>query len=191
MIPNNAFIDPPLPAPFNSPYNLPPSQLSRACRGGIALNNASRGRDFQNWYVWWEEGVAYFGPEATPLVAAGSLPIPGVTQISMAFDNNMNPILAWMDATGAHIRYFSAATTSYVIIDITGATSCLVVVDDPRNFYNANSDAVFAYTLSTGLWYRYQRENYSVARQVDNRPNRLMRMGMGTQNRFQFERMPN
>lgn len=187
MIPNNAVTTTPVPAKFKNPYNLPVSALSRACRGGIALNDASKGRDYQNWYVWYDGATIFYGPEAPTLVAAGSLGIANVTQVSMAFDNNMNPILAWMDATGAHIRYFSGTTSTYVVLDVPGATSCLVAVDDSRNFYNANSDAVFAYTISTGLWYRYQRENYATPRQASTSVKRLLRMGMGSQGRFQFE----
>lgn len=190
MLPNNAVTTPAYPGKFLAPYDLPASATSRACRGGIALNDASKGRDYQNWYVWWDTGVAYFGPATVPLVATGSLALPGILQLSMAFDNNMNPILAWTDSVGAHIRYFSGTTSSYVVIDIPGATSCLVAVDDNRAFYNAASDIIFAYTLSTGLWFRYQRQNYTVAMQASTSTRKLLRMGMTNQHRFQFETEP-
>lgn len=190
MIPNNALTTIPDPARFKNPYDLPESPTSRACRGGIGLNNAAKGRNYQNWYVWYEAGVIYFGPVAVPLEAMGSLTVPGVKQLSLAFDNNMNPIICWLDATGANLRYFSAGTSSYVVLSVAGATSCLVTVDDSRNFYNASSDAVFAYTASTGLWYTYQRENYAIPRKASNSTNKLTRMGLNAQNRFQFETTP-
>lgn len=188
MLPNNTISTIAHSARFKSPYDMPVSALSRSCRGGIAINDSSKGRDYQNWYVWYANGNVYYGPEATPLVSVGSLALTGVLQLSMAFDNNMNPIICWLDSTGAHIRYFSGTTSTYVVVDVLGATSCLVAVDDSRNFYNANSDAIFAYTISSGLWYRYQRQNYATPIQASTSTARLIRMGMHSQNRFQFER---
>lgn len=192
MIPNNAFTVSPIPGRFIEPYNLPVSPLSRACRGGIALNDASKGRNYQNWLVWYDSqaGIIYYGPQAVNLVAVGSYAVAGVTQVSLAFDNNMNPLLAWLDATGAHIRYFSGASSSYQIINVNGASSCLVCVDDARDFSNSISDAIFAYTMPTGLWYTYQRENYATARQASTSSKKLLRMGMNVGSRFQFETEP-
>lgn len=192
MIPNDEFTEEPIPGKFVTPYNLPVSPLSRSCRGGIALNDASKGRDYQNWFVWYEvlTGTIKFGPEAIPMVATGSIVRPGVLQLSMAFDNNMNPVLAWIDASGGHVRYFSAATQNYVTVDVPGATSCLVVVDDIRAYSNTLSDVVFAYTIPTGLWYSYQRNNYANPLQASTSVRLLRRMGMNEFNRLQFETDP-
>jgi len=189
MIPGNAITNVPDPAAFRKPYDSPASALSRTCRGGVALNDASKGRDYQDWSVWYDGSTILFGPTSSG-IATGSLATAGVTQLSLAFDNNMNPVLAWLDDTGANIRYFSASTSSYVVVNVPGATSCLACVDDVRPIYNTQSDVIFAYTLPNGLWYTYQRENYATARQASTASKKLKRMGPNVLNRFQFETEP-
>jgi hypothetical protein len=78
-------------------------------------------------------------------------------------------------------------TSTYLTKDFEGTTSCRVAVDDARDFYNTNSDVIFAYTKNNTLYWRQQRDRYEIERVVGTTAKKLIRMGLAQTNRLQFE----
>jgi hypothetical protein len=146
-------------APVDEPY----TPLYQKVWGGTAIGNGVAGRQVQYWEVSYETGSIRVRPEGG--AEAFSLPVAGVTSCSLAFDQNMGVVLAWQTATGSFI-YFYSSTGAYTTLEVTGTTSCRIVVDDLRIESTASSDVIFAYTLDNTLYWRQQRENYTIQRTV-------------------------
>lgn len=185
MLPLNEITPSPIPAAFLFPYDEP-SLRSERVYGGAAINDASQGREVRLWAIAYDGINVTVSPDGG--VSQQTVRIPGVLTCSLGFDTNMNSAIAWLDATGAHLRYFDSYTLSYIVLDIPGATSCKARTDDTRSFNSAGSDVIFAYTLSGFLRYRAQRDHYAIEYQVGPCGSQLLnRVGMNAGGRFQFE----
>jgi hypothetical protein len=183
MIPNNAFTPTPIVSPFRPPKDEPYQPLTSKSRGGIALNNPTLGRDYQNWVVSYDGANILVAPQGGS--TAFTLPVAGVLSVSLAFDNNMNPVIAWMDAVGAKLYWFNNVT---FVTTPFPATSCRVTIDDVRDFYNADSDVIFAYTYGTNLYWRQQRDQYAIEYTVPGSTTGLLqKVGLNQLNRLQFQ----
>jgi len=182
MIPNNAFTTQPIVSAFLPPKDEPYQPLTSKSRGGVALNDASQGRDYQNWVVSYDGANILVAPQGGS--TAFTLTVAGVLSVSLAFDNNMNPVIAWMDAVGAKLYWFN--NVSFVTTPFP-ATSCRVTIDDVRDFYNADSDVIFAYTNAGTLYWRQQRDQYAIQRTVGTTTGLLQKVGLNQLNRLQFQ----
>lgn len=172
-------------APFLNPYGEY-APLHERVWGGVALNDASQGREVQLWAIDYDGANVTVSPDGG--APALTLPIPDVLTCSLGFDANMNPVIAWTDVYGAHLRHFDSYTLSYVVLDIPGATSCKARTDDTRSFNSAASDVIFAYTLAGTLHYRVERDRYATEYTAGaSGTGTLRRMGMNEVQRFQFE----
>jgi hypothetical protein len=183
MIPNNAFTTPtPIVSAFLPPKDEPYQPLTSKSRGGVALNDASEGRDYQNWVVSYNGSDILVAPQGGSTVF--TLTVAGVLSVSLAFDNNMNPVIAWMDSVGAKLYWYN--NTNFVTTPFA-ATSCRVTIDDVRDFYNANSDVIFAYTYAGTLHWRQQRDQYATEYTVGSTTGLLQKVGLSELNRLQFQ----
>jgi len=182
MIPNNAFTATPIVSAFLPPKDEPYQPLTSKSRGGVALNDASQGRDYQNWIVNYDGANILVAPQGGS--TAFTLPVAGVLSVSLAFDNNMNPVIAWMDAVGAKLYWFNNVT---FVTTAFPATSCRVTIDDVRDFYNADSDVIFAYTNAGTLYWRQQRDQYATQRTVGSTTGLLQKVGLNQLNRLKFQ----
>ena len=182
MIPNNAFTPTPIVSAFLPPKDEPYQPLTSKSRGGVALNDASQGRDYQNWVVSYDGSDILVAPQGGS--TAFTLTVAGVLSVSLAFDNNMNPVIAWMDAVGAKLYWYN--NTNFVTTPFP-ATSCRVTIDDVRDFYNADSDVIFAYTNAGTLYWRQQRDQYAIQRTIGTTTGLLQKVGLNQLNRLQFQ----
>ena len=185
MIPANTITPTPIEYPFAYLEGQHYDPLYQRVMGGIALNDPSLGRLVQPW------SVAYVGTSIEIRPADGTLAFSmtelGVLAVSLAFDNNMAPAIAWMTTAGANLYYYDTVTAGYITRFFTEVLSCRVAVDDPREFYTTMSDVIFGYTLGTNLYWRQQRDRYDIQRTVGPTTQLLMRMGPSVGNRLQFQ----
>ena len=185
MIPGNSFTSPPVVSQFIYPYSNQYFPLSQDVLGGLAIGNSSLGRQLKVWNVSYNGAFINVKPEDGPV--AFSLAAAPVTSVSLAFDNNMGLVLCWTTGTGANLYYFDALTSQYVTRNFLGISSCRVCVDDARDFYLANSDVIFSYTLTGGLYWRQQRDRYDVQYLIGATTKTLVRAAPNVGNRLQFE----
>jgi hypothetical protein len=153
MIPANAITTTPITGAFYPPEDGPYTPGQHTVLGGVAIGDASKGRQVKHWRAILAAGNVSVQPVGEPV--AYSLPVPGATTIALAFDNNMAVVLAWQTSTGSHLYYFDTLTGTYLTKEFNGTTSCRVAVDDARDFYNTNSDVIFAYTKNNTLYWRH------------------------------------
>lgn len=175
----------PVRAAFVAPLDEPYLPLEEAVLGGTAIGDPSQGRQVQRWTVFYDSGFIKVAPESGAV--AFSMAVAGVTTVSLDFDSNMAVAIAYQTASGSHLYYFDSLLGHYNTLDILGATSCRVGVDDKRLFNASASDVIFSYTLDDKLYYREQRDRYTVERLVGPSIGILLRSGQNVLNRFQWK----
>ena len=185
MIPGGSFTTTPVISSFPAPYNDAYTPLTQNVLGGISIGDPSHGRTYQTWTVNYNGTSINISPSTGGI--AYTLVESNVFSVSLAFDNNMSPVIAWMTTGGANLYYYNTVTESYNTTFFPGVLSCRVCVDDPAEFYNASSDVIFGYTLGGNLYYRQQRDRYATQYLIGASTKTLIRMSLSTGNRLQFE----
>jgi hypothetical protein len=185
MIPANTFTPVPVISNFLSPYDQPYQPLLQNVMGGLAIGDASLGRQVKIWTV------AYTGTDITVKPIDGpiafTLPALDVQSVSLAFDSNMALVIGWMTSVDAEIYYYDTLLAAYTTRTFIGPTSCRVVVDDARDFYTPQSDVIFSYTMAGNLYWRQQRDRYNIERLVGPTTKLLRKMAPNIENRLQFQ----
>jgi hypothetical protein len=185
MIPNNSFTAVPVTTPYAFPMSIPYSALSQTIWGGTALSNSANGRMVQLWSIWYDGTNINVSPSGGAI--AFSIAESGVSQLSLAFDENMNVAICWLSAGNANLYYYDTVSAGYITLTIP-ATSCVACIDDPASFYSGQSDVIFSYTRAGNLYYRQQRDRYTIERLIGPCTTKLLRrVGLSTGNRLQFE----
>lgn len=176
--------------PLPHPDNLKAIGLTDRELGGVAINDGSQG--LNNW-VWtvnvepdgtvklWREGEA----ATTVLVQTD------IADIALAFDQNMQPVLAWESTTGELFLYwFNPIIQSFVTDSFGLGRNPRLAMDDKRIRSLGTSDVIFAYISEGKLCYRMQRDRfvaeYIVATDITDSRLKLQRIGL-VNYRFQFE----
>ena len=186
MIPANALTPTPIIGNFLPPTSLPYTPLSQIVYGGVALNDATHGRNYQYWTVEYDGSHINVGIQGQS-TALQLTPTGGVSTVSLAFDTNMSPVVAWTIGSTANLYYYDTVSSAYITRVFNVSGRCRVAVDNSQTFYNGNSDVLLAYTNNGTLYYRQQRDRYNTEYTVGTTTASIQRMGMSTANRFQFE----
>ena len=116
--------------------------------------------------------------------------LPGVEEASLAFDQNMRPVLFYRLNRRLFLRWFNAVSNTYQI-DLFGyGHSPCCSLDDKRSFALSYSSVIVAYIQNQQLLYRVQSERYEnvhVAASGLNPNTKLSAIGMTQDFRFQFQ----
>lgn len=202
MIPGGQFTTIPDVSDYLPPLDQPYNPLYQTVWGGAALNDPSQGRMVKYWQVEYSNGGINVSPQGGPieftLALAGwdslewdsdewdedSIDIQ-VDSVSLAFDPDMRPVIGWQSGSDANIYYYDG--TQYVILTILGTTSSRVFLDDPRDFNTIDSDVMIAYTKNNKLYYRQERDDYEIEREIGETSKLLIKAGLNSKNRLQFE----
>ena len=179
-------------SPYTYPYTLtPPNARTAYSLGGVGLGNAGQGLSFQLWTaVAKPTYVELKAPnQVEPIVVLSQ---PDITELTLAFDQNMNITLAYVQYGQAKLYWFDTFISSYTITLVgDGAISPRVTLDDKRELRTASSDVILAYVRNDNLYFRMQRERYLSERLLKlNVAGRLVQMGANTKNRLQWKIKP-
>ena len=178
-------------APFLPPIDDPIyDPLSMRATGGTDLGDGANGREVQFW------GCSYDGANinVVPEVSGSSfaLPVADVLSCCLAFDTNMAVAICYTKADGGYLYFFNSLTSSFQTMFIAGVTSCRVAVDKTTEFFNAQSDVIFAYVDDVGMirW-RQQRDRYAIEYTVGaaSAGKVMTRLGPTTDNRLQIQQL--
>lgn len=185
VIPAHTWLKPPHPAPFLPPEGAQDASETVVVMGGTSIGNGNDGRQVKEWRATLVAGVTTVTPVGggEEWVAATH----GAETISLAFDNNMNPVLAYQVGSSSNLYYYSTLAQAYDTLVVPGTSSCRVCVDDAREIAQVISDVIFAYTTGSAMFWREQRDRYEVARKVGDTTGKIKRMGMNEERRMQIE----
>lgn len=188
MLPDNELSSNPVPAVFIGGGALPVRDTVDYELGGIALNDPSEGLQYQIWRARIESEdteIIIDAQNVDPFVLITGVDI---TEVSISFDQNMNPVVAYVEDGTAKLYWYDSTVHGMVTTSFPTIVTPRVSMDDKRKSQSQNNDVIFAYMKNSNLYMRMQRDRYSVeyllAENVDS-PG-LIKIGMSRQNRFQF-----
>jgi hypothetical protein len=186
MMPDRVLSSTPVPGPFLPPDDRAWTPLLDYEYGGIALRDPSHGSRYQIWKL---EVIGDDVIVSAPSVDATTLfSRSGITEASLAFDQNMNPAVGFVQAGVMKLWWFDTLASAQVFTTFDdGSESPRVCLDDKREMEGATSDIIFSYVRSGNLYFRAQRDRFGVETHLADVTGYLFRrMGMNTVNRLQF-----
>lgn len=192
MLPEHALSTIPIIAPFLFPKDLPPNAIVDYDLGGVALNDPTQGLMVQAWKGRVKIGVNY---EGGVYISAANYPeqlhysAAGLINVSLTFDQNMNPAIAYMQDGTAKLRWYDTTILAYDVITLpAGSQYPRVCLDDKRDMQTATSDILLVYTRSGKLYFREQRDRFLIEYQLyDGVQLDIVMFGMTRANRMQLE----
>jgi hypothetical protein len=155
-------------------------------RGGVALNDASAGIDGYDWKAWVEGddilvARAPYDSPTTLITAAGT------TWISLAFDQNMRPALAYMQAGACKLYWYDTTIPGATTSTFADCTSPMLCMDDKRQGADSYNDILFFYVRAGSIRYRQQRDRYVTERTLVAVPaGYILQVGMAQNLRVQI-----
>lgn len=179
-----------LPRPFMWPMRSATDLLTDYERGGAGINDAGQGLDAQQWTL------TYTAPDVIVTDETGHETMlfsqPGITELALAFDQNMHPFVAFVDGVGAHYWWFDTTSGAQVFTDLPlDATHPRACIDDHRALEIAMSDIILAYQRGGALYYRQQRDRFATEYLLmADAGGELVSVGMSTGLRLQFAIYP-
>lgn len=186
MMPENTLSLQPVNAPYLYPDNLVTGSLRDYEMGGVAIENPSLGLLYQAWTFWLDGSAIKCGP-----LTGGEtvlLSVSGATSVSGTFDRNMRPSVAYAVGDTGYLWWFDTVTNGMVTTAFPGISEIRVAHDDKRPTADFRSDVIVAYTRAGSLFYRQQRDRYTIERLLaTDLVGQLRNMGMTTALRLQFE----
>lgn len=199
MLPNgNVFSAPAVPSAFLPPRDVPnASLLVDTEEGGIGLSDPSQGLQVQTWTCTVDStaaGHVYLSAPNTPPTLI--LTVPGITQVSFTFDQNMHPFVAYTQNGNARFYWFDESIPGFTTTTLdVGALTPRASLDDKRAFAvnGGVTDILLFYVLNNNLLMRQQRDRYTIAYTMATNLNLLylgntvVQVGMNVGLRFQVQ----
>ena len=185
MMPDNVLSTDPVNAAFSGARALPVTRTVDYEDGGLAIQDPSRGSQYQRWRGRLiGNDILLDAPEVEPFAVYSGA---GITEISFTFDQNMRPAIAFVQAGVAKLWWFDSVAAAQVITEYPGAITPRVILDDKRFTQTSNSDVVLGYVRDGALYYRQQRDRFTIERLLDAGPHvGLVKIGFNVQLRLQY-----
>jgi len=155
--------------------------------GGAALNDPSQGLTVKPWRLRVVGNDVRI--DAIPTVSEVTLfTAPGITEASLAFDQNMRPIVAYVQSGVAKLWWYDTLAQTTVVTELgADVLTPRVTLDDKRPWQVAASDVILAYVRNNNLYFRAQRDRFGVEYLLrENIDGLLLRVGMNNQRRLMF-----
>lgn len=151
-----------VPAIYTGPRSLPVTELIDYEHGGIGIQDTTRGLTYQTWRARAVSGsILLSAPTVEEFVfyaGAGQ-----VTEVSLAFDQNMRPAIAFVEDNLCKFSWYDTTASEQVITTLPGGCRTpRVTLDDKRSSQAGVSDIILAYMRGRNLYYRRQRDRYGV-----------------------------
>lgn len=194
MLPDNQLSVIAYPSTFNYPVkSAMPDDLEQGWEwGGIALNDPSEGLLYQIWHctldIDEDTDIGYVYVEAPSVAKTLLFSGLGIRVVDIAFDQNMNPFVAYKQQGAWKYWWFDPTVQQMVHTELANSRDLRCCLDDHRQFALATSDILLCYINNTNqLCVRYQRDRYSVEYVLASSiPENLVYVGRNIQSRVQF-----
>ena len=114
-----------------------------------------------------------------------------VFEFSFTFDQNMRYVAGTLLTDGVfHLRWYDSNVAAYVITTFNGIKGFKLGLDDKRleAIQSGNSDVIFTYIRDNKLYFRMQRERYTIERLLQSDlPDNLMIANFGMNERYRLQ----
>ena len=158
--------------------------------GGIAINDASEGLMCKVWIATIDASGASINIISDTETLNDFYTGTNITSVSLAFDRNMNPAVSFIENSTSKLKWYDAEVGGYTVTTLdSNVVSTRLSMDDKRFLQSASSDIILGYIKSGALYFRAQRDRFSVEYLLkDNLGNtKLLEIGMGDGLRFLFQ----
>lgn len=196
-LPNNKVpSNPPMPDTFEYlQYSGVESTLTTDYElGGVALSDASQGQQIRIWKARISEGGKYIllGAEGIPEILKYEAASFGtLTEVSLAFDQNMKPTIAFVEAGQAKFLWYDSDVEAEVITTLaTDVRNPRISLDEKRPDFGTTNDVILSYTRGSNLYVRVGRDRYTIEYLIQTgipTSRILWKTGMSLAFRFQWE----
>jgi len=120
MMPGNSLSPTPIPDSFIYPDNLPVYNTTDYQLGGIGIADASQGLQVQPWFLELSgtpvsNNVVLSATNTQPTILFS---VPDITEISLSFDQNMRPAVAYVSQGNPKFWWFDTTIPGYTIINL-------------------------------------------------------------------------
>src|SRR5690554_4702979 len=152
-LPGDALSSEPLPGYFlGARAQVFPNCIDYA-DGGVGLQDPSLGLNYQTWTAEIVRGIVKDRiVKARIVLSAPTHPATtlytgdDITEVSLAFDQNMNVCVAFVEAGMAKLLWYDTTVQDMVVTELgADVTNPRVALDDTREFNRASSDIILAY----------------------------------------------
>lgn len=187
MIPLQKLSTTAVPAEFLAPDDIEASSsLVDYELGGVGLNDASQGLKVRTWRLRAVANDIRISAESVPEVTLFTRS--GITELSLAFDQNMRPYVAFVENGQSVLRWYDTLAEQQVFLDLAeGTVTPRVCLDDKRPLQVGASDVILAYVLNNNLYFRAQRDRFEIEYLLKaDVGGRIIRVGMNRNYRLQF-----
>lgn len=186
MIPAGTPSNPSIQADFLAPDNIDKALLVDYEQGGADLEDLSQGLNFQSWKLEWVDPdfVLTNGAATISHVLFSGNP----TELTFTFDQNMRPVVAYMESDILNLRWYNPANGSLAIEQFFNCSSPVLTLDDKRSETLSTSDVILFYVKGEGIYYRQQRDRFLVEYLLAGKPPgvaRITQVSMNRANRLQ------
>lgn len=156
-------------------------------KGGIAIADPSEGLRYQDWVLTYENNQFFVEGLTTQVKTPGPL-LYGIEECNLAFDQNMNVFIAYVLMGQAWYFWYDPIAAAYkhqiMSADTVNPRCCM---DDKRLQMVDTSDIILAYTRGEALYYREQRDRYTIEYLLKtSKEGFLEAVGMNASYRLQF-----
>lgn len=190
----------------STPLTVPTQEFSFICPvrtglftdfewGGVGLGDSTQGFSVQVWQLF------YNSESGAVTVTAPNQALPttvftrtGISELGLAFDQNMRPVVCYVQAGICKLYWYDPVVNQNVhtTFGTLNEYKCpRVSLDDTRpEFIGGGSDIIFAYLRADKLYWRQQRDRFTVEYGgATKQLSLLWHIGMTKELRFQFSFM--
>lgn len=142
-----------------------PDKLKAWELGGVALNDPSQGLQVKLWEgsleIDRETGIGSVYVKAPGVAKTLLFSGTDISEIDIAFDQNMNPFVAYQQGSAAKIYWYDPLIPGMTHTTLpAGSYNLRCTLDEKRDFNVSSSDIVLCYIRSGTLYRVYQRDRY-------------------------------
>lgn len=177
----------PQPGGWIKPYNrLRTNPLIDYEIGGIAIQDTSRGLDYQVWKAYYDGASILVTPDdGGPVTTVYT--VNDVTELSLTFDQNMRPCVTAKTSDNLYLYWFDTTTQLMTVTPFPNASSAMVRLDDKRTLQSNISDILFFYIENEKLYLRQQRDRFAIPYEIRTTDKaKIVQVGMNTKWRIQI-----
>ncbi|MCO1336512.1 hypothetical protein MO867_19450 [Microbulbifer sp. OS29] len=187
-LPDKALSSTVLASPFIGGSHLPVRNTTDYESGGIAIQDPSAGLNYQVWRARVLNDGSEIVLDAREVEAFTAISGSDITEVSLAFDQNMRPVIAYVEAGTAKLYWYNSSAGSQTTSTWPGIITPRLTLDDKRSTQTSTSDVIFAYLNNGHLYYRQQRDRYETEYRLQQNVDSpgLIKIGMNRQFRLQF-----
>ena len=189
MIPGNILSPEPVIAAYLYPDNLDVTKTVDYELAGLAVDDPSEGLEYQGWKL------TYADPDiiVTPLTVGNPVVLfsmAGIEEVSLAFDQNMHPFIAYVIDSQAWYWWYDPIAQAQVHVEMdANVTTPKCCMDDKRDTQTSVSDIILAYIKdNSDLYFKHQSDRFvgEFELATDLSTPFLNRVGMNEKTRLQF-----